>query len=547
MARRGANVNPDAEIVSMGQCLQLNVAAARGLQSVLKSNLGPKGTLKMLVGGAGQIKITKDGSVLLYEMQIQHPTAMMIARAATAMDDQVGDGTTSTVLFTGELLKLAEQYTSEGLHPRLITEGYEAAKDMVLDFLDGCRVMHPNIFKDRELVSNVAQSSLRTKLSPDIATKVTEAVVSAMMCISEEDVPIDLHMIEIMSMEHKSGSESCFIDGLVMDHGARHPDMPKSMENVHILTCNVSMEYEKTEIASGFYYSSAEEREKMVNSERKFTDEKVMQLIEFKRKVCKEGESFAVLNQKGIDPVSLDMLAKEGIFAVRRAKRRNMERLTLAFGGVAVNSFDDLSEEMLGWAGSLHEEGLGEDKFTFVEHSKKASSCTILIRGPNKHTIDQIKDATRDGLRAVKAALEDKCLIPGAGAFEIAAYRMLMRRKHAVSGKAKLGVEAFAKAMLIVPKVLAENSGLDIQDAVIRVEEEQERSDSDGENKGYMIGMNLENGEPFFPGSEGVWDSYIVKRQSLHLATVLATQLLLVDEVMKAGKAMGGPPPQEDE
>lgn len=543
-------VNPDAEIVSMGQCLQLNVAAARGLQSVLKSNLGPKGTLKMLVGGAGQIKITKDGAVLLYEMQIQHPTAMMIARAATAMDDQVGDGTTSTVLFTGELLKLAEQYTSEGLHPRLMTEGYEAAKDMVLDYLDACKVTKPDIFKDRELIASVAKTALRTKLSDEIANTVTEAVVSAMMCISEEDVPIDLHMIEIMSMEHKSGSESTFIDGLVMDHGARHPDMPKSMTNVHLLTCNVSMEYEKTEIASGFYYSSAEEREKMVDSERKFTDEKVMQLIEFKRRVCKEGESFAVLNQKGIDPVSLDMLAKEGIFAVRRAKRRNMERLTLAFGGVAVNSFDDMTPDMLGWAGSLHEEGLGEDKFTFVEHSKKATSCTILIRGPNKHTIDQIKDATRDGLRAVKAALEDKCLVAGAGAFEIAAYRMLMRRKHAVSGKAKLGVEAFAKAMLVIPKVLAENSGLDIQDAVIRVEEEQERSDSDAEGaagNGHMIGMNLDNGEPFYPATEGIWDSYIVKRQSLHLATVLATQLLLVDEVMKAGKAMGAPPPQEEE
>eukprot|EP01006_Ploeotia_vitrea_P025903 TRINITY_DN58867_c0_g1_i1.p1 TRINITY_DN58867_c0_g1~~TRINITY_DN58867_c0_g1_i1.p1 ORF type:complete len:552 (+),score=19.24 TRINITY_DN58867_c0_g1_i1:79-1734(+) len=550
MATRSQNlVNPNAEIVAASQCLLLNVAAARGLQSVLKTNLGPKGTLKMLVGGAGQIKITKDGSVLLHEMQIQHPTAMMIARASTAMDDQVGDGTTSTVLFTGELLKQAEQYTSEGLHPRLITEGYEAAKDMVVDFLDNCRIAQPNIFNDRETISNVARTALKTKLSNDIADNVTEAVVDAMMCISEEDVPIDLHMVEIMEMQHKSGSESCFVNGIVMDHGARHPDMPKHMKNVHILTCNVSMEYEKTEITAGFYYSSAEEREKLVDSERKFTDEKVNLLIDFKRKVCKPGESFAVLNQKGIDPVSLDMLAKEGIFAVRRAKRRNMERLTLAFGGVAANSFDDLTEDMLGWAGELHEEGLGEDKFTFVEHAKQPKSCTILIRGPNKHTIDQIKDATRDGLRAVKSCLEDKCLIAGAGSFEIAAYRMLMRRKTAVTGKAKLGVEAFARALLVIPKTLAENSGIDVQDSVIKVEEEQERveSDNDGNQKGHLVGLNLENGEPFYPCSEGIYDSYIVKRQSLHLSTVLATQLLLVDEVMKAGKAMGGKPPSEED
>jgi len=360
--------------------------------------------------------------------------------------------------------------------------------------------------------------------------------VDAMMCISREGEAIDLHMVEIMQMQHRAGSDSGFVNGLVLDHGARHPDMPKYMENCHILTCNVSMEYEKTEISSGFYYSSAEEREKLVASERKFTDEKVRQVIEFKRSVCKPGGNFAVINQKGIDPVSLDMLAKEGIFAVRRAKRRNMERLALACGGSPVNSVDDLEPDMLGWAGKIHEETLGEEKFTFVEDVREGKSCTILIRGPNKHTIDQIKDAVRDGLRAVKGALEDKAVVPGAGAFEIAASRMLHRRKNAVAGKAKLGVQAFADALMVVPKILAENSGLDVQDAIIKVEEEQERS-------GMPVGLNLTTGEPFLAGAEGIWDSYTVKRQQLSLATILATQLLLVDEVMKAGKAMGKAPP----
>jgi T-complex protein 1 subunit zeta len=456
----------------------------------------------------------------------------MIARAATAMDDQVGDGTTSSVLFTGELLKQAERYTSEGLHPRQIAEGYEQAKDMVLEFLDGFKVAKNNALADRELLMNVARTSLRTKLQEESADKMSSAIVDAMLSISDEGSPPDLHMVEVMTMQHKSGSDSCFINGIVLDHGARHPDMPRYIENVHILTCNVSMEYEKTEINAGFYYSSAEEREKFVESERKFTDEKVRQVIEFKRRVCKAGETFAIINQKGIDPLSLDMLAKEGIVALRRAKRRNMERLTLAFGGSPVNSFDDLDTDSLGWAGKLREETLGDDKFTFIEDARHPKSCTILIRGPNKHTIDQIKDATRDGLRAIKGVLDDKALVPGAGAFEIAAYRMLMRRKSAVSGKAKLGVEAFAHAMLIVPKTLAENSGLDVQDSLIKVEEEQERSE-------LPVGLNLVTGDSFLPESEGIWDSYTVKKQILNLSTVLATQLLLVDEVMKAGKAMG--------
>ena len=285
----------------------VNVAAARGLQSVLKSNLGPRGTLKMLVGGAGQIKITKDGNVLLHEMQIQHPTAMMIARAATAMDDEVGDGTTTAVLFIGELLKQAENYTSDGLHPRIITEGYDIAKELVLEFLENFKVPQPDIANDKELLASVARTSLRTKLSIEVADKLSDAVVDAVKAISVKNGKIDLHMIEIMHMEHKSASDSKFINGIVMDHGSRHPDMPKKLENVFILTCNVSMEYEKTEVSAGFFYSSAEEREKLVESERKFTDDKVKQVIEFKRRVCTNGQSFAVINQKGIDPVALDM------------------------------------------------------------------------------------------------------------------------------------------------------------------------------------------------------------------------------------------------
>jgi T-complex protein 1 subunit zeta len=443
-------------------------------------------------------------------------------------------------LFVGELLKQAERFTSEGLHPRQITEGYEIARDMTMEFLDAFKSAQPNIFHDRELLTNVARTTLRSKLSLEIADRMSDAVVDAVLSIAEENVPIDLHMVEIMEMQHKKASESTFINGIVLDHGTRHPDMPKFLENVHILTCNVSMEYEKTEINAGFYYSSAEQREKLVDSERKFIDEKVKQVIDFKRKVCKPGETFAVINQKGIDPFSLDMFAKEGIFAVRRAKRRNMERLALACGGTAVNSVDDMEADVLGWAGKIREETLGEEKYTFVENVRVGRSCTILLRGPNKHTIEQIKDATRDGLRAIKNAIDDRSLIPGAGAFEVAAYRMLMRRKTAVTGKAKLGVEAFANSLLIIPKTLAENSGFDVQDSIIKLEEEQERSDQ-------AVGLDLNSGEVFLPAMEGIWDSYSVKRQVINLATVLATQLLLVDEVMKAGKAMGKQPAQEED
>merc|ERR1719397_1293019 len=207
-----------------------------------------------------------------------------------------------------------------------------------------------------------------------------------------------------MEMTHKTDSETKLVRGIVMDHGARHPDMKKNVNNAYILTSNVSLEYEKSEVNSGFFYKSALDREKLVAAERKFIEDRVQKIIELKRKVCtpENKKTFVVINQKGVDPMSLDALAKEGIMALRRAKRRNMERLVLACGGSAMNSVEEMDESMLGSAGLVYEHVLGENKFTFVEQCANPLSVTILMKGPNKHTLTQVKDAVRDGLRAVK-------------------------------------------------------------------------------------------------------------------------------------------------
>ena len=349
--------------------------------------------------------MTKDGKVLLHEMvfnlypisynlicmqSIIHPTAALIARSATAQDDITGDGTTSNVILIGELLKQAEKYISDGLHPRLITEGFELAKKESLKFLDSFKASFGKGI-DRETLISVARTSLRTKVTIAIADALTEPIVEAVLCIKREGEPIDLHMVEIMKMQYQSAVDTRLIKGLVLDHGGRHPDMPKKLENCYILNLNVSLEYEKTEVNSGFFYSSATQRDQLVASERSHTDAKVRKIIELKQLVCNDGKkSFVVINQKGIDPLSLDMLAKQGILALRRAKRRNAERLTLACGGVAQNSVEDLSPEVLGFAGLVYEQSLGEDKFTFIERVANRHSVAILIKGPNSHTLGQI-------------------------------------------------------------------------------------------------------------------------------------------------------------
>ncbi|KAG7155022.1 T-complex protein 1 subunit zeta-like [Homarus americanus] len=512
-------LNPKAEVARAAQALSINISGARGIQDVLRTNLGPKGTMKMLVSGAGDIKITKDGNILLHEMQIQHPTASMISKACTAQDDIIGDGTTSTVLLIGEMLKQADIQIQDGLHPRLIAEGFDLAKVKAQEVLDQVKIVDE---MKRERLCQVARTALRTKVQSDLADKLTEVCVDAVLSIKEEGKPLDLHMVEIVEMQHKTEMDTQLVKGLVLDHGGRHPDMPKRATNAYILTCNVSMEYEKTEVNSGFFYKSAGERDKLVTAEREFIENRVNKVIELKKKVCAgNNNTFVVINQKGIDPMSLDMLAKEGIMGMRRAKRRNMERLALACGGMAVNSFDDMTEDCLGFAGSVYEHVLGETKYTFVEELKNPHSVTILIKGPYKHALQQTKDATRDGLRGIKNALDDGSLI--------AAYAALMKYENEVKGRARYGVRAFADALLVIPKTLASNSGYDAMDSLVKLREEYKN------NGGLPVGLDITTGEALNPCDAGIFDNYCVKRHMLDACSVIARNLLIVDEIMRAG------------
>lgn len=399
-----------------------------------------------------------------------------------------------------------------------------------MQFLDSFKIAKDI---DRELLLAIARTSLTTKLNHTLAERVTPIVADAVLSIYSPPERIDLHMIEIMKMQHQSAAETQLVRGLVLDHGARHPDMPKRLENAYILTLNVSLEYEKSEVNSGFFYSNAEQREKLVESERKFVDAKLKKIVDLKNEVCglDQNKGFVIVNQKGIDPLSLDVLARNNIFALRRAKRRNMERLQLVCGGTAQNSVDDLSPDVLGFAGLVYEHTLGEEKYTFIEEVKDPKSVTILIRGPNAHTIAQINDAVRDGLRSVVNAITDKSVVPGAGAFEIACASHLTGDflHKDVKGKHKAGVQAYADALLVIPKTLATNGGFDTLDTLAACQDEVA--------DGHVVGIDLSSGEPMDPVLEGVYDSFRVLRNAIASATSIAVNLLLCDELLKAGRS----------
>jgi len=399
---------------------------------------------------------------------------------------------------------------------------------LALEFLEQFKLTKD--CQDRELLLSAARSALRTKVSEELTNILTDIVVDAVLTIQQEGVPIDGHMVETQVMKHRLGVDTKLIRGLVLDHGPRHPDMPTRVENTYIFACSLEMEYEKTEVNSSWQYNSAEQREEQIRAERSVVDSVVEKVIALKKQVCDgTDKNFVVINLLGIDPLSLDMFAREGIMALRRAKRRNMERLNLICGSTQVNSAHELTPDCLGEAGLVYETTLGDEKYTFVEQVKNPHSCTVLIRGPNNYTISMVNSAMKDGLRAVKNCIESGTVVPGAGAFEVACAHHLLQNLDKAQGRAKLGVQSFAEALLVVPKAIAENSGYDVQDSIIKL---QEQVRTHPEN---LVGFDVNSGEVLDPVASGILDTYLSKRHMIGSAPVIANQLLLVDEILKAG------------
>ncbi|SCM19092.1 T-complex protein 1 subunit zeta, putative [Plasmodium chabaudi chabaudi] len=536
-------LNKKADSLRSTNVLLTNINASKGMYEIIKSNLGPKGSYKMLVSASGAIKITKDGNVLLNEMMIQHPTATMLGRICSSIDENLGDGSSSNLIITTGLIYLSEKFILyENIHPRIITQGFDTVKNILFDLLDTMKIpIHMEDNFNKEVLYNVAKTCVRTKLPIQLADKLSEDLVDSIQIVYNKNKQIDLHMIEVMDIKRNMSINTKLVRGMVLDHGCRHPNMPNRLTKCFILVLNTSLEYEKSEVFSSFVYSNAEDRDKLVESERKFTDDKIKKIIEIKKNIIEKkfketGEmyNFAVFNQKGIDPISLDLLAKENIMALRRIKRRNLERIVLCCGGNPCNNVYDIVEEDIGYAGLVYEICVNDEKYTFIEEVLNPKSCTIFIQAPNDYTIKQIKDAIRDGLRSIKNAIDDNCVISGAGAFEIAAYNKLKQEEKNIKGKQKFSFDIYANSLLNIPKVLLENSGLDIHQSLFNV------IDKYNENPAEPLGVDLDSGEPIIPHLRGIYDNYCVKKQIISISTAIAQQILLVDEIIRAGKSMGG-------
>ena len=495
-----------------------NILAAKTIAAAVKSTLGPKGMDKMLVDSMGDVVITNDGATILKEMDIEHPAAKMMVEIAKTQDNEVGDGTTSAVVIGGELLKKAEELLEQEVHPTLIVSGYRLAAEKAYEILNDLALdIDP---EDTETLKKIAMTSMTNKGAEVAKEMLTELAVEAMKTIAEKGKKIDTDQVKLEKKTGGSKEDTVLIKGMVIDKERVHPGMPKLVENAKIALVNSALEIEKTEVDAKIEITSPDQM-------KAFLDEEEAMLKDMVDKIKASGAN-VLFCQKGIDDLAQHFLAKEGILAVRRVKESDMKKLASATGGRILTTLEEIKPEDLGTAGLVEERKIGGDEMIFVEDCKNPKAVTILLRGGTEHVVDELERGMTDALRVVACALEDGKYVAGGGATEIELALKLRDYAATVGGREQLAIQAFADAVEVIPRALAENAGLDPIDTLVSLRSAHEKG-----NK--YDGLDVHKGEPTNMLDANVIEPLRIKTQAISSATEAATMILRIDDVIAAG------------
>jgi len=524
---------PEGTIRNEGKNAQkTNIAAAKAVGDTVRTTLGPKGMDKMLVDSIGDIVITNDGVTILDEMEIEHPAAKMMVEVAKTQEETVGDGTTTAVIFASELLKKAENLLDQNIHPTIITKGFKIAKEKTLQILKGDIGYKIDPKKDKDILKKIAITAMAGKSAERASERLAEMAVEAVEMISDDE-ELDLDYIKLEKKQGGGIEDSELIKGIVIDKEVAHDGMPKKIEEARIALIDSAIEVKETEMDTKINVNSPEQLEAFLNQEEKMIKEMVEKILKSKANV--------VLCQKGIDDSALHYLSKNGILAARKIKKSDMDALAKATGAKIITNLDDLNEESLGYAKTVKEEKISGEKMIFIRDCKTPKAVSILIRGGTEHVVDEVERAIKDSLGGIIAAIEEKRVVVGGGATEIELSKRLKEFSQGYSGREQLAMIAFAEALEVVPRTLAENAGLDAIDMLVNLRAAHDEGKSD-------IGLDVTNGKVKDMWKEGVIEPLKIKTQAIKSGSEAAEMILRIDDVVNAGKldkgSMGGMPPQ---
>ena len=526
---------PEGTNRSVGRDAQRNnILAGKVLAETVRTTLGPKGMDKMLVDGLGDIVVTNDGVTILKEMDIEHPAAKMLVEVAKTQEDEVGDGTTTAVIIAGELLKKSESLLDQDIHPTIIAMGYRQAAEKAQEILDDIAIDSV----DEETLIKVAMTAMTGKGTEAAREPLAKLIVDAVQKVAE-DGAVDTDNIKIEKKDGAVVEDSTLVEGVIVDKERVHPGMPSEVKDAKIALVNSHLEVKDSEVVAEIIITYPAQMQAFIEQEEKMVKDMV-------DKVAESGAN-VLFAQKGIDDLAQHYLSKAGILAVRRVKKSDIEKLARATGANVVTNLEDLTADDLGEAGIVEERKVSGEEMIFVEECSVAKSVTLFVRGSTKHIVDEIVRAIEDAIGVVAATVEDDKVVAGGGAPEIAMAKKLKDYADSISGREQLAVNAFAEALEIVPKTLAENAGLDSIDSLVDLRAAHENS--------AVMGLDVFTGKVADMKEAGVIEPKRVKKQAIQSASEAAEMILRIDDVIaSSGKddadmggmdpaAMGGMPP----
>jgi thermosome len=506
------------------EAMALNFMVAKAIAETVKTTLGPRGMDKMLIDSLGDITITNDGATILDEMDVQHPVAKLMVEIAKAQDDEVGDGTTTVVILTGELIKEAEKLLEKNIHPTVIVAGYKKALEEAERILR--RIAVKVDINDFEMLKKVAMTSMRGKAVAAFREYLAEIAVKAAKQVAEEkDGKIVANVDDYVQLVKKKGGsflDTQLVYGVIVDKEVVHPDMPKRVEKARIALIDAPLEVEKPEWTAKINVTSPEQL-------KQFLDQEATILRGMVEKIKAAGAN-VVFCQKGIDDLAQYYLAKAGILAVRRVKKSDMEKLARATGGRIITNIEEVSPEVLGYAELVEERKVADEKMVFVEGCPNPRAVSILVRGGLERAVDEAERNLVDALSVVSDVLEEPYVLPGGGAPEAELAKELRKYAAKVGGREQLAIEAFANALEVIPRTLAENSGLDPIDIMAELRAAHEKPD------GWKYGVDVFEGKVTDMWALGVIEPLAVKLQAIKAATEAATMILRIDDIIAASK-----------
>jgi len=503
-----------------------NIMAAKAVAEAVRTTLGPKGMDKMLVDSMGDVVITNDGATILKEMDIEHPAAKMVVEVAKTQDEQVGDGTTSAAVVAGQLLSKAEDLIEQEIHPTIIAAGYRLAAEKAVEVLNSLAMKVE--MSDRDLLISIAETAMTGKGAESSKKLLSGIAVDAVTSVVDTNGKnsVDRENINVIKKVGGKVEDSELINGMIIDKERIHPNMPQKVKDAKILLLNSAIELKDTEVDAEISITSPDQLQS-------FLDQEEQMLKKIVQKVISSGAN-VVLCQKGVEDLAQHYLAKAGIFAIRRVKKSDMEKLARATGGKLITNLDEVTPDDLGYAGLVEEKKVGGDNMTFVTGCNNPKAVTILLRGGTEHVVDSITSALEDALRVVAVSIEDEKLVAGGGSPEVEVSLRLQEYAATLEGREQLAVKAYAEALEIIPRTLAENAGLDPIDMLMELRSQHEKGIK-------TAGLDVFEGKVV-----DMWEAFVVeplrvKTQVINAATESAVMILRIDDIIASTRAAPGP------